>query len=92
MGRPKLLLLDEPSLGLAPRLMDEVFATFKEMNRRGLTLFIVEQEIQLSLAVSDRGYLLRNGRLIKEGAASTLLESREVKALCLGEDFERRSK
>jgi len=92
MGRPKLLLLDEPSLGLAPRLMDEVFATFKEMNRKGLTLFIVEQEIQLSLAVSDRGYLLRNGRVIKEGAASTLLESREVKAFCLGEDFPTRSK
>ena len=83
MGRPKLLLLDEPSLGLAPRLMDEVFATFREMNEKGLTLFIVEQEIQLSLAISDRGYLLRNGRVIKEGAAPTLMQSREVKALCL---------
>jgi branched-chain amino acid transport system ATP-binding protein len=78
MGRPKLLLLDEPSLGLAPRLMDEVFATFKEMNQKGLTLFIVEQEIQLSLSISKRGYLLRNGRLIKEGSASTLMESREL--------------
>ena len=78
MGRPKLLLLDEPSLGLAPRLMDEVFTTFKEMNQKGLTLFIVEQEIQLSLSISKRGYLLRNGRLIKEGSASTLMESREL--------------
>ena len=78
MGRPKLLLLDEPSLGLAPRLMDEVFATFREMNQKGLTLFIVEQEIHLSLAISDRGYLLRNGRVIKEGSASTLMESREL--------------
>jgi branched-chain amino acid transport system ATP-binding protein len=78
MGRPKLLLLDEPSLGLAPRLMDEVFATFKEMNQKGLTLFIVEQEIQLSLSISKRGYLLRNGRVIKEGSASTLMESREL--------------
>jgi branched-chain amino acid transport system ATP-binding protein len=91
MGRPKLLLLDEPSLGLAPRLMDEVFATFKEMNQRGLTLLIVEQEIQLSLAISDRGYLLRNGRVIKEGSASTLMESPEVKALCLGEEMEKSS-
>ena len=89
MGRPKLLLLDEPSLGLAPRLMDEVFATFTEMNKRGVTLFIVEQEIQLTLAISSRGYLLRNGRVIKEGSASTLMESREVKALCMGEDAER---
>jgi branched-chain amino acid transport system ATP-binding protein len=78
MGRPKLLLLDEPSLGLAPRLMDEVFATLKEMNRQGLTLFIVEQEIHLSLSISKRGYLLRNGRVIKEGSASTLMESREL--------------
>ena len=80
MGRPKLLLLDEPSLGLAPRLMDEVFATFREMNRKGLTLFIVEQEIHLSLSISSRGYLLRNGRVIKEGSASALMESRELMA------------
>jgi branched-chain amino acid transport system ATP-binding protein len=84
MGRPKLLLLDEPSLGLAPRLTDEIFALFKEMNRTGLTLFIVEQEVLLSLSISSRGYLLRNGRVIKEGLASTLLESRELKALCWG--------
>jgi branched-chain amino acid transport system ATP-binding protein len=84
MGRPKLLLLDEPSLGLAPRLMDEVFATFREMNQKGLTLFIVEQEIQLSLTISDRGYLLRNGRVIKEGRASTLFESQDLRVLGLG--------
>jgi branched-chain amino acid transport system ATP-binding protein len=78
MGRPKLLLLDEPSLGLAPRLMNEVFAKFREMNQKGLTLFIVEQEIQLSLSISKRGYLLRNGRVIKEGSASTLMESRAL--------------
>jgi branched-chain amino acid transport system ATP-binding protein len=86
MGRPKLLLLDEPSLGLAPRLMDEVFATFIEMNRNGLTLFIVEQEIELSLSISKRGYLLRNGRVIKEGYASTLMESREL-MISLGGDL-----
>jgi len=78
MGCPKLLLLDEPSLGLAPRLMDEIFATLKEMNQKGLTLFIVEQEILLSLSISKRGYLLRNGRVIKEGSASSLMESREL--------------
>ncbi len=78
MGRPKLLLLDEPSLGLAPRLMGEIFSTFKEMNQKGLTLFIVEQEIELSLDISARGYLLRNGRVIKEGLAPALMESREL--------------
>jgi branched-chain amino acid transport system ATP-binding protein len=78
MGRPKLLLLDEPSLGLAPHLKEEIFATLREMNHRGLTLLIVEQEIYLSLAISHRGCILRNGRLIKEAEASTLLESREL--------------
>jgi branched-chain amino acid transport system ATP-binding protein len=85
MGRPKLLMLDEPSSGLAPRYIDEIFAAFQEMNRRGLTLFIVEQEIQLSLAIAHRGYILRNGRLIKGGPASALRESREVRALCWGD-------
>jgi branched-chain amino acid transport system ATP-binding protein len=78
MGRPKLLLLDEPSLGLAPLVMVEIFATFKEMNEKGLTLLIVEQEIELSLNISARGYLLRNGRVIKEGPGSTLMASREL--------------
>jgi branched-chain amino acid transport system ATP-binding protein len=85
MGRPKLLMLDEPSSGLAPRYIDEIFAAFEEMSRHGLTLFLVEQEIQLSLAIAHRGYILRNGRLIKGGTASALRESREVKALCWGD-------
>lgn len=87
MGRPKLLLLDEPSLGLAPLLIKEIFATFKKMNRGGLTLFIVEQEIELSLTISSRGYLLRNGRIIKEGLASTLMRSQELTLLGLGGDL-----
>ena len=81
MGRPKLLVLDEPSLGLAPRFIEEIFATLKKMNQNGLTLFIVEQEIHLTLSISHRGYLLKNGRLIREGPASTLLESQEIKDL-----------
>jgi branched-chain amino acid transport system ATP-binding protein len=89
MGRPKLLMLDEPSSGLAPLFIDEIFATFKEMNRRGLTLFIVEQEILLALSISHRGYLLRHGRLIKEGTASYLRESEDVKALYSGPELRR---
>ena len=81
MGRPKLLVLDEPSLGLAPRFIEEIFATLKKMNQNGLTLFIVEQEIHLTLSISHRGYLLKNGRLIKEGPPSALLESQEIKDL-----------
>lgn len=87
MGRPKLLMLDEPSMGLASHLKDEIFSAFREMNQKGLTLFIVEQEVYLSLTISHRGYLLRNGRLIKEGSASSLLESKDVKTLCLGKEL-----
>jgi len=79
MGRPKFLMLDEPSSGLAPIFTDEIFATLSEMNKRGLTLFIVDQEIHLTLTISHRGYLMRNGRLIKEGPASALIESQDVK-------------
>ncbi len=84
MGRPSLLMLDEPSSGLAPRYIDEIFSKFKEMNHRGLTLFIVEQEIYLTLSLSHRGYLLRNGRIVKEGTATTLLHTPEIEALYLG--------
>ena len=87
MGRPKLLMLDEPSMGLASHLKNEIFSVFREMNKKGLTLFIVEQEIGLSLSISHRGYLLRNGRLIKEGTASQLLESKDLKVLCLGKEL-----
>jgi branched-chain amino acid transport system ATP-binding protein len=85
MGKPKLLMLDEPSMGLAPRYVDEIFAAFREMNKSGLTLFIVEQEIHQSLAISHRAYLLQHGRLIKGGPSSVLMESDDVKAVCLGE-------
>ncbi|MBM4307071.1 MAG: ABC transporter ATP-binding protein [Deltaproteobacteria bacterium] len=81
MARPKLLMLDEPSLGLAPQFIEEIFANLKKMNQNGLTLFIVEQEIPLTLSISHRGYILRNGRIIREGPAPDLLESPEIKNL-----------
>lgn len=81
MGRPKLLMLDEPSLGLAPIFSEIIFESFKEMNREGLTLFIVEQEVSLALGCSHRGYILKNGRIVREDSSSNLLESREVKEL-----------
>jgi branched-chain amino acid transport system ATP-binding protein len=84
MGRPKLLMLDEPSSGLAPRFIEEIFAKLAEMNKKGLPLFIVEQEISLILSISHRGYLLRNGRLVKEGPGSFLKETQEVKGLMNG--------
>ena len=81
MGRPKLLMLDEPSSGLAPRFIEEIFAKLAEMNKKGLTLFIVEQEISLILSISHRGYLLRNGRLVKEGPCCQSHGNPEVKGL-----------
>jgi len=81
MAKPKLLMLDEPSLGLAPHFIEEIFDTLKKMNQNGLTLFIVEQEIPLTLSISHRGYVLRNGRIIREGTPSLLLESQEIKDL-----------
>lgn len=85
MTKPKLLLLDEPSLGLAPGITEDIFSAFEEMNKRGLTILIVEQEARFSLAISSRCYLLRNGWLIKEGPAAHLKESPEVKALYLAQ-------
>jgi len=81
MGKPKLLMLDEPSLGLAPIFTEGIFQTFKEMNQKGLTLLIVEQEVSLALSFSHRGYVIKNGRLVKEGPSSTLLESQEIRDL-----------
>jgi branched-chain amino acid transport system ATP-binding protein len=81
MGRPRLLMLDEPSSGLAPRFTDEIFTRLRNLNETGLTLFIVEQEILLILSISHRGYLMRNGRLVREGPSALLAESPDVKAL-----------
>jgi branched-chain amino acid transport system ATP-binding protein len=81
MGKPKLLVLDEPSLGLAPHFTGQIFDALKKMNQDGLTLFIVEQEIHLTLSISHRGYVLKNGRIIREGLPPTLLESQEIKDL-----------
>jgi branched-chain amino acid transport system ATP-binding protein len=81
MGRPKLLMLDEPSSGLDPRSLEEIFVKLREMNRQGLTLLIVEQEMALTLSIAHRGYVLQNGRITREGNASDLLEDRDVRAL-----------
>jgi branched-chain amino acid transport system ATP-binding protein len=84
MGRPSLLMLDEPSSGLAPRLIDEIFIRMQELNREGLTLFIVDQEILRVLSLSHRGYVMRNGRIVKEGSSPLLMESPDVQALVSG--------
>ncbi|HUU67856.1 MAG TPA: ABC transporter ATP-binding protein [Methyloceanibacter sp.] len=86
MGRPKLLLLDEPSLGLAPLIVKQIFATIKELNRDGLTVFLVEQNAYHTLKLADRGYVMVNGRITMSGTGDELLARKEVRAAYLEGD------
>jgi branched-chain amino acid transport system ATP-binding protein len=83
MGRPKLLLLDEPSLGLAPLIVKQIFSAIKELNRQGLTVFIVEQNAYHALKLADRGYVMVNGRITMSGSGGDLLKSEEVQSAYL---------
>jgi len=84
MSRPRLLLLDEPSLGLAPLLVREIFRTIKEINQRGVTVLLVEQNAHMALTVAQRGYVLETGRVVLEDRADTLLQNAQVKDAYLG--------
>jgi branched-chain amino acid transport system ATP-binding protein len=84
MMRPKALMLDEPSLGLSPRFVDEVFDTIVAMARRGLTIMLVEQNAARALEISDRGYVLELGRNRFEGTGRELLDNAEVRRMYLG--------
>jgi branched-chain amino acid transport system ATP-binding protein len=84
MSRPKLLLLDEPSLGLAPIIVQEIFRIIDDLRSRGVTILLIEQNANLALHHSDRAYVLETGRVMMSGAASDLLEDERVKAAYLG--------
>jgi branched-chain amino acid transport system ATP-binding protein len=84
MSRPKILLLDEPSLGLAPLVVSEMFRTIHQINKEGLTILLVEQNVRLSLGMSQRAYVLENGRIVMEGPGKELIENRHVKEAYLG--------
>jgi branched-chain amino acid transport system ATP-binding protein len=84
MSRPRLLMLDEPSLGLAPRLVDELFATVRRLHAGGVTVLLVEQNVAKALALADTAYVLERGRVALRGPARTLLESDQVRAAYLG--------
>ncbi|EWY41545.1 ABC transporter ATP-binding protein [Skermanella stibiiresistens SB22] len=84
MARPKLLMLDEPSLGLAPIIVQQVFRTIADIRARGTTVLLVEQNAHMALSIADRGYVLETGRLIVEGPPATLLDNEEVRAAYLG--------
>lgn len=84
MSRPKLLMLDEPSLGIAPNLVTRIFATIEKIRKRGLTVLMVEQHVQEALENADRGYILQTGRIALQGVAKELLSSDLVQKAYLG--------
>jgi branched-chain amino acid transport system ATP-binding protein len=84
MTRPKLLMLDEPSMGLAPILVEQIFAIIEDINRQGTTILLVEQNALMALGVAQRGYVLQTGRIVRAGEASALLEDEEVRRAYLG--------
>jgi len=84
MAKPKLLLLDEPSMGLAPRLVEQIFETIREINRQGMTILLVEQNAASALAISQRGYVLETGTILLEGKAADLAHNERVREAYLG--------
>jgi branched-chain amino acid transport system ATP-binding protein len=84
MSRPRLLLLDEPSLGIAPLLVRDIFRTIVEINRRGVTVLLVEQNAHMALGIAKRGYVLETGRVVLEDEAAKLAANDEVRAAYLG--------
>jgi len=84
MSRPRLLLLDEPSLGLAPIIVQQLFATIRQIRERGTTVLLVEQNANMALSVADRGYVMVTGNITVEGTPAQLLNNEEVRAAYLG--------
>jgi branched-chain amino acid transport system ATP-binding protein len=88
MGRPKLICMDEPTMGLSPAFVDQVLAHIEKMNQTGTTVFMVEQNANLALQIAHRGYVLQNGQIVLQGAAQDLLASREIQEAYLGAGYQ----
>jgi branched-chain amino acid transport system ATP-binding protein len=84
MARPKLLMLDEPSMGLAPILVEQIFAIIGDINKQGMTILLVEQNALMALKTAARGYVLQTGRIVRSGNAGELLNDPEVRKAYLG--------
>ena len=85
MARPKLLLLDEPSLGLAPQVVETIFSIIQEINKAGVTILLVEQNAHLALGIANQGYVLETGSVVQTGTGAELLKSPEIRKAYLGE-------
>ncbi|MCY1449974.1 High-affinity branched-chain amino acid transport ATP-binding protein LivF [compost metagenome] len=84
MSKPKLLLLDEPSLGLAPIIIQQIFDIIEQLRKDGVTIFLVEQNANQALKLADRGYVLENGRIVMQGSGDDLLNDPKVRDAYLG--------
>jgi len=84
MSKPRLLLMDEPSMGLAPILVEKSFQIIEQVNDSGVAMLVVEQNANVSLSIADRGYVLSTGRVVLEGTAGELLENEELRKAYLG--------
>jgi branched-chain amino acid transport system ATP-binding protein len=84
MGRPELVMFDEPSLGLAPTVVQEVFRTVRTLHERGLTILLVEQNVAVSLKLASRAYVLENGRVVMQGTGAALLADDRVRQAYMG--------
>lgn len=87
MSRPKLLILDEPSLGLAPIIVQQIASIIKELRDRGNTILLVEQNAKVALKIADRGYVMETGQILLEGTSKELLENKDVQRAYLGKDY-----
>jgi branched-chain amino acid transport system ATP-binding protein len=87
MSRPKLLLLDEPSMGLAPKVVGDIFRTIRTLPTRGTTILLVEQNAKAALRIAERGYVMETGRIILEGETADLLNNKEVQRAYLGKEY-----
>jgi branched-chain amino acid transport system ATP-binding protein len=86
MARPSLLLLDEPSMGLAPILVESIFDIIKDINKQGMTVLVVEQNALMAFAIANRGYVLQTGQIVLEGSAENLRQNEMVRKAYLGEE------
>ena len=85
MAQPKMILMDEPSMGLSPLLVKEIFSIIKEVNKKGITILLVEQNAKMALSISDRAYVLETGKITIEGPSQDLLNDERVKKAYLGQ-------
>ena len=88
MAAPKLLLLDEPSMGLSPLMVKEIFNTIEQLRKDGTTILLVEQNARMALSIADRGYVLETGKIVLQGSREELLENREIQRAYLGKTRE----